>query len=410
MIDDKPEQQEGQNEVSRRWFSKFLAASGLLAIGEDPQIQALRKITSVLIPEQQPDSVVTKILEFEKQLGDRELTFEQAQSLVRLACEFRRLSEGKKDQGQDIANRVYIVRDKGNQSIIQLKKDYPNLNITDEEAQDIIDQSGRVGGWSRNGKIFTQLDTNKFKDQYSTVQFINGQPNNGYFLDFRGSTHQVECHQARPSVILFSQTMHEIEHDQMGDRSWPEVDKALLDAYLRQGYPNFPANGETLVEILTLNFKIKVVLKDAAGNFKTPIVYDSLHEFLIDYSSTRRIAGAGLPYTLFAGLSPALYANFAEVLSTSQINFNDLQQMLKSKNGLKEFYLKVAKGADQGNLTEQQMLDFIMPLLPVWQYPDSVYDPKNGRAVLKSFFPNLSEVDYLYSPEAPQPNRIPGCS
>lgn len=408
MSDAKPVERESPSPeiLSRRDFSKLLMLFTSMAVRQDPQAGVLEKLFAPQNPEQ-PKGVAGKILDFEKDAGDKELTFEQARQLVGLTCEFRRLTEDKKDSGKDLADRCYILR--GADPVSALKQDYPGLSLTDKEEAIIIEKSSQVIGFTFNNKIFVALSAEKLRDQYKIVQYSNGQRDKGYFLDFRGSTHQVECQKARPSVIFRSTLMHEIEHDQMGDRSWIPLDNQLLEAYRRKRYTNFPeGEGWALQSIYTLNFKV-LAMQSNQGESRE-ILFDSLHEFMIDYLSTRRIARFGLPYTLIAGLPPALYANFAEMLSASKINFEDFRQLIKSSS-LLDFYLKVAEGTGKGSLTEQQRLDFIMPFLPVWKIPEALYDPRNGKAQLKPFFPNLQELDYLYDPDSLlQPPKVKGCT
>lgn len=408
MSDAKPVERESPSPeiLSRRDFSKLLMLFTSMAVRQDPQVGVLEKLFAPQNPEQQK-GVVGKILDFEKDAGDKELTFEQARQLVGLTCEFRRLTEDKKDSGKDLADRCYILR--GADPVSALKQDYPGLSLTDKEDAIIIEKSSQVIGFTFNNKIFVALSAEKLRDQYKIVQYSNGQRDKGYFLDFRGSTHQVECQKARPSVIFFSTLMHEIEHDQTGDRSWKILDNQLLEAYKRL-YENFPEGaGETLQSIYTLNFKILAIKTNQQGELKED-QFDDLHEFVNDYLSTRRISRFGLPHTLFAGLQPALYANFAEMLSASTINFEGLRQLVKS-SALLDFYLKVAEGAGKGDFTEEQKLRFIMPFLPVWKFPEALYDPRNGKAQLKSSFPNLQELNFLYDQDNPtQSPKIKGCT
>lgn len=312
------------------------------------------------------EEAIGRMKSFEKEVGNRLLTFEEARDYLPLLGDFfigelNGLGVGTKLTPSAINGKSYIIRqgfsspqeakreyikslspsDKDvldSPPIKALMQDYPNLPMDAKYARYLIRRisEGVLGIQDEKMGIFLVLDqVNSPQIQYE-----------GFGNSARPCTNS-------PAVNLRSIYLHEVGHKD-SETMWQAVPEELKKAYANADNTTIPFK-----EAIMTNFSMDLLYKDKVGDSEMRFER-GFHEFALDYFTSNLSVAIGLPYTLayHTKYGPKDLANYKVLLGNAGITNVEAYKMYRQTE-LVDFLLKIAKGTKGTQFKdEQEMLNF----------------------------------------------------
>lgn len=345
------------------------------------------------------------IRHFEKELGDRPLTFEQAKAYVPIVTDLFVKSVPTDLAVKEIKQSTFILQDKfdfeedqdgdhpvtfptgevlNSRTIEQLLIDYPRINITYSVAQgileDVYEKKETLAFVSRPlpevykicsydcgpvepeypRQIFLFLNRINTADAYQLPRFEEQTA----LLQFDDFDHQVDCRMQQPAVGFRTTLLHELVHFDTDP-----IDQGIW--YGGQGVSGFSVMA-----------------------MFSPNAY-ALEEFVADYFPARISAFNDLPFRTGYSHEPHDFVNFQRILDQSGISDGELYRLHKS-SGLLPFLDTVASGAKHPPFKSQKEF---------FRLSNDLFDMLTGEGTesfspnweaLQPYFPAVDANEYQY--------------
>ncbi len=352
-----------------------LGAAGLLFAVTEGKSQRITPLAKKAAETPQAP-VAEQIRAFERKIGDRALTFEEAQGYIPLLAQHFVDYTQTSTPAAYFSDHTFILRDHkidkseadglrnrnlhpGNVKIIrQLLEDYSGMNLPDEQARRLLryDNSGIDGD-----RVFLNLE--KLNNAPSSVQLSGAERSDETkttsipIFQYGGFARRVECSKPTPVVQFRSAVYTELARLDNNGEKLP-IDSLLLSAHfnVEHEYDKKYEIEETYPHIRGIKEHFQATFVDFEGSTgEIPEQY--LNEMTAGYLTTKISAASELPYATFLVHPVELY-NFAKILDQSGIGDVELYDMYRNSK-LEEFLLQVARGATNVILpTDEKKMEF----------------------------------------------------
>lgn len=368
-------------------------------------------------------SIVDQIMAFEKTQEDQPLTFEQAKNYAGLLAEFFVESGPVQMDSGEIASSIFILRpsntnqpesteailaklrDKNynpltHDSVAQFAKDYPHIELTDEEARQVIflTRVGKSNGVVLNGKAFVVLPDTTGHQNTKLAGLV---PIVEYQWQYTDLTATPMCQVETPIVRFRSDLLHEMVHLDVESTPWTPLEEEILAADRKIASPRmgqhaiFARFDQEIISAQKRHFSVRVEkrlrMPDSEPSSEKQ---HQLTEFITDHLSLARSTRHGLPFTIARG-TPIMHANFARLLQQADISQDSLYQLYRQSQ-IMEFLEKIAQATQNIELpTTEDQLKFALRYFSFWHLPEGLSNEPDEKSLLP-YVPTLDPNWYNY--------------
>lgn len=405
----------GRRDVLFHQTPRLIAASTML----DPGVRALA--ASLAPTERQAptelEQVISQLRNAERDIGNRALTFEEAQALSLPIAKLLVLANGLDIDPQHLVNRTFIVESNWRDEeavdsdtvssferypIVQFQERYPGFPMTQQNADYIMTRVRRTQfGYQR-----------PIHGSFISLGVVNdAQPPR---LRFQGEFDvNLRCEEYTPFHTYISVLMHEMFHDVSSDTRLKEPEPNIAESALRVFRINLSTEidgDDTTISIGQDALKVLIRRQEFKEGNEEVTVYDyaGFNEFVTDYLAAKTLMRANLPYMRGAYASPRDISNFNKVLVQAGISDGQLLNHYRETQ-LRTLLLRLGSAAE--NITfrdEEQIIRFM--------YGFTLFMYSNNRGIptaplpwrqLAQFYPGLEVQGYQYVPAAEGCQLIP---